>query len=444
MATYQTIAEMLAGTDNMTVIRNGTRQDDGTDTLTGVDWFKFLGTVASKVYVSGNGWINFGRGSEGGLKVNRRDQAVWYEWREEGTIRNENNKFLRIRWRGYSAYSTTAVANLLEFDVVLCSTGDIILKIHTWPTANIDGYNRLEASANVTFTPSQSSKEFSFIHQDDDGNRFVLENFIDEVFTPGYYLSFQPSSGYGTMKRQKIECGVTTPISANTFHKQNYDFIGWDTDEDADTVVYLPDEAVTDLGEDGDIIPLYAVWRKNWAWLLRDGNGKLYTVDRDAQYVQTRRQLTGISTLNASAFYENGFQFPPDSSVLIDLYRPSVCKWSASEAPQVNANVRAIPIVPLPQLIVFKATTPKKAIRQVTITGDDATLWNASFDGGETWWKHTGSAWAQVTQDGDGSARAVMEAIPAADWAAKAVNGSLQFRCWMTAGGWVNRIWVMY
>ena len=45
---YNSIEEILsAGTSNMTVIRNNTKQDDGTDTITGVSWFTFNGVTAS-------------------------------------------------------------------------------------------------------------------------------------------------------------------------------------------------------------------------------------------------------------------------------------------------------------------------------------------------------------------------------------------------------------
>lgn len=443
MATYQTIAEMLQSTDNMTVIRNNSRQDDGTDTLTGVDWFTFRGNVASNIYVSGNGWLNFGRNAEGGLKVNRRDQASWYVWREEAFIRNENNKVLRIRWRGYSQYNTTAAANLLEFDVVLCNLGDIILKIHTWPTAAANGVNQLEAASNVVYYPSALDTEFTFLHQDETGNNFLLLSGIDEVFTPSFFVDYQPNSGVGVMRKQRIPLGEETALFKNGFMRLNHDFMGWDTNSAGTTVVYTDEEEVEDLAAEDATIALYAVWRKNMAWLIQDGNGKTYTIDLNQDNEQVRRELTGISVLTAATFYQNGFQFPPESDLLIDLYKPKLCKWNLREAPVVETDVRAIPIVPLPQLIVFKNTTPKKEVAYITIDGDEATKWNVSFDGGETWFKHTGSAWMQVSTDGDGCVKAVLEALEDEDWAEK-VSENLRFRCWMMSGGWVQRISIEY
>ena len=443
MATYQTIAEMLQGIENMTVIRNNSRQDDGTDTLTGVDWFKFRGNTANNVYVNGNGWLNFGVNSEGGLKVNRRDQASWYVWREEAYIRNSNNKVLRIRWRGYSQYNTQAAANLLEFDVVLCNTGDIILNIVTWPTANIDGVDRLEAASNVTYSPSASKKEFSFLHQDENGNNFTLEEGIVEVFTPSFFVSFQPNSGSGTMKTQRIALGVETALTANAFEKLYHDFMGWDTNSAGTTVVYTDEDEVEDLAAEDETVLLYAVWRKNMAWLIQDGNGKTYTIDLNQDNEQVRRELTGISVLTAATFYQNGFQFFPDSDMLTDLYKPKLCKWDIRNAPRVIVDMDAIPVVPQPQLVVFKETTPKNAVQTVEIIGDEESKWNVSFDGGNSWYKHTGSAWALVTTNGDGCVKSVLENLTSLDWDS-VVNDSLQFRVWMMAGGWVQRLWIEY
>lgn len=85
-----------AGTTNMTVLRDNVRQDDGTDSMTGVDWFTFNGTTASTIYASGNSWLGFGSSSEH-LRVNRRDNALYSLYREEGTLYG-HYKFLKIRW----------------------------------------------------------------------------------------------------------------------------------------------------------------------------------------------------------------------------------------------------------------------------------------------------------------------------------------------------------
>ena len=64
MADYTSIEDIVAGVDNATQLRTYSKQDDGTDTVTGVDWFSYGGTVCNNIYVNGNGWIGFGSSSE--------------------------------------------------------------------------------------------------------------------------------------------------------------------------------------------------------------------------------------------------------------------------------------------------------------------------------------------------------------------------------------------
>ena len=52
---YNSVEEILqAGTSNMTVLRNHSKQDDGTDSITGVSWFSFKGNTVNTIYASGN------------------------------------------------------------------------------------------------------------------------------------------------------------------------------------------------------------------------------------------------------------------------------------------------------------------------------------------------------------------------------------------------------
>ena len=140
MADYTSIDDIVAGVENATQLRTNSKQDDGTDTITGVDWFSYNGTVCSNTYVSGNSWIGLGASSEH-LKVNRRDSAMWNIWREEGNLVTllRTIRFLRIRWNGYTAYNSTGSSALLTFDVLIFDTGDIMLYVADIPTSDYTG-----------------------------------------------------------------------------------------------------------------------------------------------------------------------------------------------------------------------------------------------------------------------------------------------------------------
>ena len=167
---YNSVDEILAaGTTNMTVLRDNIQQDNGVDTIDGVNWFKFNNTTASKIYVSGNSFIGFGSSTEH-LKVNRRDSVLYSLYREEGTLYNTYN-FLKIRWSGYSTFSTSYP---VEYDVILWDTGDISLHMIAFPTYRDTGvyslicssyvcnYTVTESSPNATFTKTDKGFEVSY------------------------------------------------------------------------------------------------------------------------------------------------------------------------------------------------------------------------------------------------------------------------------------------
>ena len=132
MADTYTIESLLNTTDGMTAIINNKKQDDNTVSVTGVDWFAYAGKTVSTVYVNGNNWIGFGRSTEL-LKICRRDGAVYYIYRQEGTL-DTGKKFLKIRVEGYTDYSSTAAAYAVKYEVFLIEGQTIFVNIIQIPT----------------------------------------------------------------------------------------------------------------------------------------------------------------------------------------------------------------------------------------------------------------------------------------------------------------------
>lgn len=119
--------------EGMEVIRNNTKNDDGTDTVAGVDWYAFDGIVCSNIYVNGNNWIGFGK-SEEQLKICRRDGATYYVYRQEGIIAR-NIRFLKIRVEGYSRHNSTTVNCAVKYEIFMFDTGDMLINIIEHPTS---------------------------------------------------------------------------------------------------------------------------------------------------------------------------------------------------------------------------------------------------------------------------------------------------------------------
>lgn len=180
MADFSSLSQLLNTTEGMTVLRNNSAQDDGVDTITGVDWFTFNGVVASKLYVSGNSFVGFGSNAEH-LKICRRDGKMWYLYRQEGTI--GNTQFLKIRWQGYTWYSQTSATYALIWELFLFDDGGLYLNIVTVPSnSSYLGTSQLICgSKTYNFTVATSTPvDYSFLP--DGSGQFVLSEEEYPVF----------------------------------------------------------------------------------------------------------------------------------------------------------------------------------------------------------------------------------------------------------------------
>lgn len=208
---YNSIQEILsADTTNMTVIRQGSKQDDGTDTITGVSWFTYNGKVASQIYASGNSFIGFGSKTEH-LKVNRRDGAMWYLYREEGTLYGYY-KFLKIRWKGYSRYNYTSSSYAIEYDVILWDTGDISLHMISIPTSYNDGTYSLVADSTYTYRVSTNSPDVTFTKTD---SGFDVQNNL--ISFPRLSYLVRDNSNYYTVIDNSLSSITVTNLTSDVF-----------------------------------------------------------------------------------------------------------------------------------------------------------------------------------------------------------------------------------
>lgn len=208
---YNSVQEILsAGTTNMAVLRNNSKQDDDSDTVTGVPWFTYNGTVASTIYASGNSFIGFGSSTEH-LKVNRRDCAMWSLYREEGTLYNYY-KFLKIRWKGYSQYNQTSSSYAIEYDVILWDTGDISLHMISIPASNNNGTYSLVAGSTYSYTVSTNSPDVTFIKTESGFN--IQNNLIN--FPQLRYL-VRDNSNYYTIIDNSLSSVTVTKLTSDVF-----------------------------------------------------------------------------------------------------------------------------------------------------------------------------------------------------------------------------------
>lgn len=169
------LVKLLGITSNMEIIRNS-KNDDGTDTFNGVDWFLFNGVTAAKVYISGNNWFGFGT-STNQLNICNRDGATWIIRRLEHILSN-GHKFLKFEVEGYTRYNSTSADYRLVYEVYLFDDNSMFLNVITAPTSSSYlGSSSLTCNGVTTaFTiETNTPVMYSFYPTDDQATVWTVE-----------------------------------------------------------------------------------------------------------------------------------------------------------------------------------------------------------------------------------------------------------------------------
>ena len=87
-----------------------------------------------------------------------------------------------------------------------------------------------------------------------------------------YTVKYDSNGGTGSMDDSVFKLATEVRLSSNKFTKENYTFIGWSTSKGGE-VTYTNEAKVKDLGGEGDIVTLYAVWKSNTYTIKYDSNG---------------------------------------------------------------------------------------------------------------------------------------------------------------------------
>lgn len=140
----------------------------------------------------------------------------------------------------------------------------------------------------------------------------VSDMSVEMIDPESYTLHFDANGGTGMMIDQVVTIGKNATIKPNTFSKENYSFGGWNTREDGTGTSYPNNYNITsDLGNDGDVITLYAQWNAAADYFVHfDANGGTGTMDNQQftvggipkplspnQYTRTNYVFRGWNTL---------------------------------------------------------------------------------------------------------------------------------------------------
>jgi len=240
MVDYESIEDILQSTTNMTITRSNSLQDDGTDTIAGVSWFKYNRNIASSLYVSGNSWIGFGSNSEQ-LKIVRRDADLMTLRREEGFLMGMY-KFLRVRWEGYSVHGNRIEATRMIWEAILFDTGDICVYFETIPTnaSYLADSTLVTGNGNISFIPF-SGKIISFKAKDTEGVGYDYQDHAPTFLDPynRRYLFADAKDALYT-----IEEGVLVKLEETELTAELFENYGIQEIENANVLTVLKDPAI--------------------------------------------------------------------------------------------------------------------------------------------------------------------------------------------------------
>ena len=120
-----------------------------------------------------------------------------------------------------------------------------------------------------------------------------------------YTIHFDPNGGTGMTVDQNVKVDKTVKLNANNFTYEDYMFDCWNTAADGSGTTYTNKQNVTGLGQDGDVITLYAQWKEPINYYVHfDANGGTGTMPN-----QTFIYNDDPVALNPSLFTKTGYMF---------------------------------------------------------------------------------------------------------------------------------------
>lgn len=95
-----------------------------------------------------------------------------------------------------------------------------------------------------------------------DGKAATFTVTVSEKPAQTYTIAFNANSGTGSMSNLAMTVGTAKNLTANTFTRSGYTFLGWSTNKNATAATYTDKQSVKNLATSGTVT-LYAVWQKN-------------------------------------------------------------------------------------------------------------------------------------------------------------------------------------
>lgn len=198
----------------------------------------------------------------------------------------------------------------------------VIKKLQGKVYYSYNGGNDVRINDFTTYTNYFDNHALFCAGADASGNPYryfkgVVSGMSVEIIDPmTYTLHFDANGGSGIMVDQVVRLGSSAIISSNEYYLEDYVFANWNTQPDGSGTSYANNYNITsDLGNDGDVINLYAQWDLADRYFVHfDANGGTGTMANQKFLIgDNPRPLTQNAYTRAN--YEfRGWNTQPDGS----------------------------------------------------------------------------------------------------------------------------------
>ena len=176
--------------------------------------------------------------------------------------------------------------------------GDKVTITSTVPTK--EGYKFLGWSTNK----NNSNAEYT------SGEQVSLTNAYNNTVTlyaiwqsNAYTVKYDSNSGTGTMTDSSFKYGESKKLTKNTFTKEGYTFLGWNTDKTKQEALYTDEQVVSNLIKSGNSVTLYAIWKANTYTVKYNNNGGNGNIENTTFTYGESKKLT------KNTFTKTGYTF---------------------------------------------------------------------------------------------------------------------------------------
>ncbi|MBR6200490.1 MAG: InlB B-repeat-containing protein [Spirochaetales bacterium] len=119
-----------------------------------------------------------------------------------------------------------------------------------------------------------------------------------------YTIVFDANGGTGTMNSMDMTYGTAKTLTANSFTKTGYTFLGWSDSSSDISAQYTNSQSISNLTiGSGEIVTLYAIWKANTYNVVFNANGGSGVMANQAIAYNV------TTNLNTNAFYRTGYTF---------------------------------------------------------------------------------------------------------------------------------------